>query len=293
MMKLARASSFFDRTDAVDAYSGQTLFRCQIDPFDEAKRDSYAPYRRMMSVAPDVVMPSHRCVRALGQVWIIGESEPDGWGEVHRRKFVVAPANRLLNVASLKDYLEGRPGRQQWAAVYWAKDVKQLESSSQPAQMFDLFTTSTIKLYEVAWGDGDAFLSTSARLQPSGLESSLALMLSHRAEAANLVRRTFSPSQGGYVDEVSEPVRCLRVRWQSLFEYDAETDRKHQEGDISVLAPADADLALNGLQVSLGAALGTPVQANTTCLLRFADASYQVLATHRQADVNILHCRKV
>lgn len=274
-MTIAQASSFFDRTDALDPYSGALLFRCQIDPFEDTKRDAYSAYRRVMSVAPDVVLPVHRTVRIFGNVWILGEEESDGWSQVHRRKVVISRGTSQLKVSTLSMFLAGTHTKQLWAAPYWNKDAKQIDTSSEQPQMFDVFLPEAVTPRKVLWNDSEAYLTLSSRPLASGLNSAFSLKLDTRPEAVNLINRVFSRSAGEYTSSVSHSIPALRVRWQSLFEYDAETDQRYRPGDFSLVVPATATV-------------------DTSTLVEFSSGQRAtVIATDTLSGEKVAHCRGV
>lgn len=274
MMSLAAASSYFDRTEVTDPFTGSLLCLAQIDPFDDSKRDAFSAYRRLLSTAPSVQIPEHRSIRALGQVWLVGEGEPDGLEDLHRRKYVIAPAKARLQVANLAGYLAGQASQEVYAAPYWNRDAKQMETSSAPVQLFDVFTPVAVGAQKVLWSTDAAYLTLSPRPAASGLASAFALKLDHRAEAGLVVTQAYSPAAGALTVTATTPVQLLRVRWQSLFEYDAQDDVKHANGDVSIVLPP-----------------GTAV--DTASRIQAGGHVYQVVSSSVIAGTVVAHARKI
>lgn len=272
-MNLAQASKYFDRIQVVDPFTGARLFLAQVEPYDDTKRDAYSAYRRILSVAPGTKIPTHRSVRLLGMDWIVGAGEADGMQELHRQKYVLSQASATLKVSTLAQYLQGQFSASVKAAPYWSKDAKQIDTSSEQPQLFDVFVSSSVEAKNILWDGTQAFLCTSARPMASGLLSAFSLKLTQTLEPAILRLRTYDPVVGGYTVNSSPAVNALRVRWQSLFEYNSQAEVRYQEGDLSVVLP------------------GTPL-VNTSTLVQFSDITYQVLSVEAMGGAQVAHCRK-
>ena len=274
MMTLAQASSYFDRTPVTDPYTGSLLFHAQIEPFEDSKRDAYSAYRRVLSTSPAVSIPAHRVVDLLGQRWIVGQGEPDGMQHLHRRKYVLSPVDTELSVSSMNQFVSGVTGYKLFASVHWLKDVKQESVSSEHPQSFEVFLPSMVTPRQILWGASGAYLVLSPRMMPSGFVAALCLKLETPVEQARLVTRVYDPVAGGYTvaNPAGTPVNALRVRWQSLFENSSASDRKYENGDVSVVLPT-------GTLVPPGAQL------------RFTDRTYQALATDNFGGAVVVHAR--
>lgn len=292
MMTLQAASAFFDRTEALDPYTGVKLFMCQIDPFDESKRDSSTSYRRVMSVADGTVIPEHRSIEALGVVWVVGDPEPDGMESIHRKKYVLVPTTGRLKISTLAEFLGGTHQHNVWASVSWARDDKSQKTTSAPAQMYDIFIGREAPTASILWSDTRAFLVNSWRPMPSGLGCAHSLMLEAGAEPATITTRTFNIATGGYQVVGQLNTQCLRVRWQNLFEYDAQTDRRFEEGDLSVVVPSSVEIGLLGQLIASEAGVGLGTVSKTTSQLEVSGTRYQVLEVNTRAGVKVLHCRR-
>lgn len=273
MLTLAQASSYFDRIEVTDPFTGALLFKGQVEPFEDSKRDAYSAYRRVLSVAPDVAMPVHSTVNLMGQTWLVGAGEVDGMQQLHRRKFVLSPVTAQLEVSTLGQYLQGVSSRALHAAPYWNKDVKQVDVSSQQPQTYDVFLPSEVAARSILWDDEQAFLVLSPRPMPSGFTAAYSLRLDHAMESATLVSRTFNPVAGALVDGPTTSVPCLRVRWQSLFDYDAQTDERYKEGDVTLVMPAGCGVT-------------------TASKLTVGGLKYQVLAVDTMVDALAVHGRR-
>ena len=83
-MKLSSAARFFDRVSVYHPDTLSFLFKCQIDNFDGSRRDAFAAYRRLMTTDAECQIPETGSIRLWDRVWLVGESQNDGWETTHR-----------------------------------------------------------------------------------------------------------------------------------------------------------------------------------------------------------------
>lgn len=245
MLTLADASRYFDRTPITDPYTNALLFYAQIDPYQDAVRDSATAYRRVMSVAPGIPMPAGRLVKILGSIWIVGDSETDGMSVAHREKYVIHPAPTLLGVRTLSGFVNAGAATAAWGDMVWLKDAKEESSSSRTNPMYTAYLPTSVALaeYDVVTVGAIGYLVGPPHDQASGVLSATCAKLEYAPVNATLATRVYAPVQGLYTSSVDTTVKCLRVRWQSLYLYGSQGDAKYQEGDCSLVFPAGTVLA--------------------------------------------------
>lgn len=245
MLTLAAASSYFDRTPALDVTSGATLFLCQVDPFAESTRDSNTAYRRTLSVKPGTDIPASRTIKIFGRVWIVGDSEIDGMAAEHREKYVMHPADYAFTYHDLSGYISGTAGVTAWGSLEWLKDGKEEASSSRVVPLYTAYCSAAVPLAEfgVIKVGSRGYLLSTPHLQASGMQTATTLQLEHAVADASIATRTYDPVQGQFTVSVFDTVKCQRVRWQSLYLYGSQGDAKYQEGDCSLVFPAGTVLA--------------------------------------------------
>lgn len=274
-MKLVDASSYFDRTEALDPVTGRVLFLGQIGSYDDSKRDASSAYRRVLSVRPGTAIPASRAVKMLGVTWIIGNMEPDGLEELYRNKYVLQQSQGSFNVSRLAGFLSGSVANTQYASAHWVKDAKQLEVSSVAPHLFDLTTSATadVRLHDVIWNASQAFLVLSPRQQPSGYLISNSLELDQIVPiAATITGRQYDPVLGEYTAPTAVVANSLVVRWQSLFEYGSQASERYQEGDVSIVLPLSAVV-------------------DTASTVTVGPVVYQVLAVMEISEAVVVHAR--
>lgn len=275
MMTLAQAAGYFDRTPVLDPDTGFELFRGQVDPYDDSKRDAGAAYRRVMSVRPGTVIPASRAVSILGQPWLVGHMEADGLADPHREKYVLAPATAKVAISRLSGFLTGAPATTLWAGTEWVKNAKEIETSSKQPEMTRVYLPlgSDVRERDVVSYTGYAYLALAVHTQPSGFSVAECLRLEQTAPAAATVgARTYVPGTG-FAAGSSTQVQCLRVRWQNLFEYGGPADDRYQEGDAALALPT-----------------GTVV--TTRDKVTFDGIVWQVLAVDTLAGAVVVHARR-
>jgi hypothetical protein len=277
MMTLAAASAYFDRTEVFDGYTGASLFFAQIDPYDDSKRDAMVAYRRVLSVAPGVSIPDHRCIRVFGAVYIVaGEPSIDGLSEAHRVKYVLQSADGHFKVGSISQFLASTPAATVYGFASWVKDAKQEGESSDVANVFEVILPlgTAVKPQQMLWQDGVAYIAISVRRLPSDYVGITAVRLDQiEPIAATIQSRVYNPAAGAYTLGSAEIAQGLRVRWQSLFRYDAQLEERHQEGDFTLALPE-----------------ATPV--NSSSKISFGGATYGVLAVNPIEGAVTVHVRR-
>lgn len=277
MMTLAEASSYFDRTQVLDAYSGLPLFLAQIDPYDDSKRDAMVAYRRILSVAPGVTIPAHRTISVFGAIWLVaGEPEIDGLEEQHRVKYVLQMALGQWKIGSITEFLAGAAPAGVFAFPGWSKDSKETAESSDVTNNFEVLLPfgTPVAPQQIIWANDAAYLAMSVRTLPSEFVGVTAVRLDQMAPAAADVQsRVYSPAEGAYTLGALQTVAALRVRWQSLFSYDSQMEARNQEGDFTLVLP-----------------LGTAV--STSSRITFGGDAHTVLGVNQLAGGVAVHARK-
>lgn len=272
-MKLVDVASYFDRTPVTDPITGVQLFLAQIDNFDDARRDASAAYRRILSVRPGTIVPG--VIKLMNIVWLVGAMEPDGLEELHRQKYVIQRATDTLKVSSLSAFLAGTYASIHWSSPNWVKDAKQLETSSETPQIYDvaLPSNASVAAQTILWATGSAYLVLAPHPVASGLILATCLKLEQSAPVVvNIQTRTYNPVTGTYSTPAGSSINALRVRWQSLFAYGSQASDRYQEGDVAIVLP-------------------TGTAATTNTLVTLLGATYQTLAVLNVAGAVVLHAR--
>lgn len=276
-MRLAAAASYFDDQILTDAYGTATI-RGQFDLFDDSKRDGVSTRRRILSVAPDTVIPARRALRFDGYVWLVGSGNPDYFGaSAIRRKYVLHEADGLAQIRTLAEFLSGVAGLSAYAALEWVKAIKEIDESSELTDMMSVVLAST----ESPPGLGILTLSGKHYLLREPHESSAGFMAvlveevkEPAIEVGSFTGRTYEPVSDTWTG-ASAPVSFLRLRWQSHFRYLSQRTPTYQAGDDVLVCLQSA---------------ATP-KANDRITL--SDGAWQVISARPEGGCWSLHARRI
>lgn len=97
-MKISAVARYFDREKVYDAYTGLLLFKGQmLSPAEHVSGDTFR--RHTLSTADGMVAPARGAVTIMGDVWLIGNNNPDGHNyTVMRRNFTLKKSTGLMNL---------------------------------------------------------------------------------------------------------------------------------------------------------------------------------------------------
>lgn len=275
-MKLKNVAKLFDRLTFADAYNLGTTFKGQMDVFDDSKRDGLTIERRIMSVAPAVVIPARRTVIADGITWLIGDSQRDYYkSEAIRHKYVVHQASELASVKTFEQAIANAAGTQAWAARTWIKSAKEIDISSDLTNVYDIYFArgETIPEKTLVYLGGRWHLVRTTYTSAAGLLVALVDELPEPVvTSATLKDRVYVRSSDSYT-ETTVTVTAVRIHWQSFFEYPVRGAEKYKPGDV-VLIIRKAD--------------GTP---NANDKITVAGESFNVVSVTDEGSVWSAHLR--
>ena len=143
-MKFRNLSQVFDDLDTYDGYSGRYLFRSQQAAFETAQPEGSLAKRRVLSAAPNIVMPARRCVRILDEYWIVGGQSIDGlFNRALRASYWTRKGTDLPTVRTPGQAALGAGGTAAYCMREYFKDtVDGLSTSDYFTQYLVSFSTS-------------------------------------------------------------------------------------------------------------------------------------------------------
>jgi len=254
-MRLAAAASRFDTTLCADASNPATTFYGQLDLFDDSRRDGATVVRRILSVAPDVVIPAGRVLTILGEQWLVGMEQSDVYaGAAVRAKYVLHRADGAATIQSVAQALSAG-STATYAGKLWVKDLKEIEVSSLLEGFFNLYLPRNVT---VIAGNVIA-LSGNLHMVRASYLSAAGFLIAECAElASGVVAATYTSEAYSPVTDTATPTNTaanlLHVRYQDDYAYLTLADPKFVKGDEkgyvlkSVIATAAA-----GARVTIGA----------------------------------------
>lgn len=139
-MRMAAVSSFFDREQAYDGYSGAAAFKCQFSSFDDAAADGTTNRRRGMSVSHGTVIPLRRVVRLSDQRWVISDPTDDSFlDDTVRVNYNLRKATHLLSVLTPGQAALAASGLATYAQLYYFKDTVNPQSETEYSTFWNAF----------------------------------------------------------------------------------------------------------------------------------------------------------
>jgi hypothetical protein len=237
-MRLATAAKYFDKLLCQDAFAPTTTFYGQFDVYDDSKRDGATVVRRVLSVAPDVVIPPRRVITAAGETWIVGASNPDSYGGANlRQKYVIQRAHGVATLRTVAQAL-GTGGTPTYASKLWIKDLKEIEVSSKLHGWFNVYLSSydTVNAGDLIEVLGRQHLVRACYLSAAGFKVAEASELGLDAVTVGTYKAmTFSAVNDERTVASTTALNLLKVRFQDLFVYEEQAQPKFQEGDLKAL----------------------------------------------------------
>jgi len=107
-MDLFDAATYFDNEIFQDYFDDSVTFYGQMRPFTESTRSGPATQRRVLSVDPDISMPTRRVIKMVstGKVYIVGARNEDYWfDEMIRKEYPTVPVNYQATVGNIGNFL--------------------------------------------------------------------------------------------------------------------------------------------------------------------------------------------
>lgn len=255
-MKLADAARFFDRLVCADAYDPASTFLGQLDLFDDSRRDGTTVTRRVLSTAPDTVMPARGVITAQGATWLVGQDQPDTFGDrVIRRKFILHDAQALAVRRTPGQLLTGAAGVSAYAARSWIKAQKEIEISSRLFNLYHVFFTASesVAVGSVIEMMGVRHFVRNIFAADSGLQVAQCDELPAGCVQAGTYRSQLA-SYNPVTDVMTGTdiaLNVLKVRWQVDFDYDNQAAETYSRGDAQIFVAKSAVTAQAGDRVTL------------------------------------------
>lgn len=274
-MKLKRVAAYFNRTRCADAYTGDFLFKGQLDVYTEGVRDGVTIQRRVLELEPELQIPSRRCVSFGRENWIIGARNVDMFmGDEIRNKYAIQRAEGLAKVTTLAQALDVVPTSQEmFASPIWVRTSKEVAEDSEEFNQLNIYVAqvenvgirSLVELANRVYIVKESYLSTAGftALVVEMLDEPVHTQL--QVETLRLDPFTQQPLPGGTYP-------CVHLRWQAAFRYLSQMTPTFERGDEQFVVPAHAEVP-PGSAIKVGA------------------NRYRVVGTQDQDGVLYVHAR--
>ena len=144
-MKLKSAARFFDTCPVYDAYSGALLFKIQTSTFLQSSAEGSTAARRVASLDPNLNLPDHNCILALGQIWIAGASNPDEWaGSAIRKAYWTRLATDDMKLLTPSEAALSATGTRVFGCKKYLRESLNGGADSQLDPVWEVFLSSNL-----------------------------------------------------------------------------------------------------------------------------------------------------
>jgi len=254
-MKLADASTYFDRLLALDGYDDTIeLFYGQFDLFDDSKLDGSAVMRRIIATGPDPVLPARGVIVIGGSyIYILGQNHKDWYGDkVIREKFVILPVNVpvISSAGSIKDILSDTPSTL-YAERVWVKNLKDAAVTSDKFPIYNIFLSviETVEPGELIKVNNDRYHRViGVTKSAAGFLACESVELSSdaRATASHYQKGTYVAATDSHPFVLAGTGEVIWERFQTFYDFENPAVEDRMPGDIRASGLVSDFSALKG-----------------------------------------------
>lgn len=277
-MDLSIASSFFDNDEVRDAYTGRLLFLAHSMPHDDTTSSGSTVRRKTLVTEPDMRAPARRVISFNGEIWIVGNSNPDSFqGELVRRNFGLKKSSGLFQLLTPGQAASGTPGLRMHAQRDYFRDTTDTQTSSEWDTMWSVYCPFNEPVKKGMYLQLGTTLMRIRNLYPSVDEFLVAEADELDADVrqqVEFIRKGKMDLVSGVAPEESVFVDVLQFEIPKGYSFRVEAEAQTVAGDRSiVLEKADYIPA-------------------TGATFRMLGAEWRVMSVVPQADSWALHARR-
>lgn len=281
-MRLKKVSRYFDTCPVYDAYSGQALFKVQTANFMERSSEGSTATKRIISVDPSIVMPSHSCILALDQILIVGGSNPDEWGGAAIRKgYWVKLATDTMTLLTAGQAAEKSAGTPIFGSKKYSRGVANggtdseldpywkiyVSANTQALRGYFLKSGSTLYRVRLEYNDLDGFKT----LESDEVDEPNLYVSFTSGQRYDAISDSYAPS---YITTTG-----VALDYSKVYTKISNTDVKSEQGDICML------ISVNSITPKVGQQLA--IQEG-----KFK-GSWRILSSISEGDAWRLHIRRI
>lgn len=256
-MKLKNAARFFDTCPVYDAYSGALLFKAQTSTFLESSVEGSTAARRVISVAPEVTIPTHSCILALQQLLLIGASNPDEWaGSTIRAAYWTKRVTDSFKLLTPAEACNNAAGTVAYGQRQYLRETINTQTDSELDPMWNIFLSKSLSpvtgyflkgpntLYRIrlSYEDIDGFRTCQSDEVTGG---TVAITVTGSNTTYNPVTDTYTP--------VSYNSTGIVLDYHKSFTRRTQGDYKVESGDVCLVVPKASVVAVQGMELTIQA----------------------------------------
>jgi hypothetical protein len=237
-MKFSNVSKVFDTIETFDAYSGRYLFKSQPDSFETSNPEGSVARRRVLSVAPGLVMPARRVIRLLNELWIVGAGSSDGmFGRNVRDSYWMRKATDFATIRTPGQAALGTGGFTTYCMREYLKDTIDASTSADYYAQYEThfsitelvtrggYIVTPTKLFRVRAARDDVAGFLMASTDELGLESLV---------TATFTSSSYSPATDTNTT-TNTAVPALIINRARLYRLETQDDARYLSGDHTLL----------------------------------------------------------
>lgn len=242
MPEMVDVASHFDDIPAVDAYSSVYAFDAQFSSFQESAPDGTTAKKRTMSVRPSVTIPTRRVITFMGETWIIGDGNVDGFQATQvRQAYWMKKSSGLATKLTPGQLVSSSAGYDLYANQEYFKDTVNsiTDSEYDPFWLINIASTETAsKGHYIRIGN------TLSRVRSFHLETAgFNVLQCDQLDSSNLV--TASITSGTY-DPVTDTntvtaanLAGVLLEPSKFYRLATQADPKYNAGDMNFVTSSN------------------------------------------------------
>lgn len=278
MPSLFDVAKHFDDIPATDGYTAAPLFNVQLSTFLGSSPDGSVAQKRVVSTAPNLVMPARSVISTLGETYLVGTGILDGiYGQAIRRTYWTKLVTESMEVLTPGQACLGSAGVAAWARKEYLKDLVNSPTDAEYDPFWEVFFASTEPVVKGSFFKvGTTFYrARSVHLDAAGFTNAA----SDELDTGSRVSLTFA--QTGAYDPITDSYAAGSVTTTGFVidrykTYDllTEADSLNKSGDMTAVVAASAITPAVGHKLTI------------------ASREWQVLTATPEADAWSLHIRR-
>lgn len=278
MPEIFDVAKHFDDIAITDGYTSAALWYAQISTFLGSSPDGSVAQKRVVSTAPDLVMPARRVITALGETYVVGSGILDGiYGRSIRKTYWTKLITDTFQILTPAQACLGSAGTTAKGRREYLKDLVNNQTDAEYDPFWEIFLAST---ETVAKGTflkvgSTLYRARSVHLDDAGFTNAASDQLDAGAGVSVTFTQTgaFDPITETYASGSVTTAGILLDRYK-LYEQLTEADALNKPGDMSLIVAASAITPLVGRNLSI------------------ASRDWEVLTVTAELDAWHLHIRR-
>jgi hypothetical protein len=150
-MRFSKVAGYFDRTAIKDAYTGVLLFYGQmIAPAERVSGDTFR--KHTLSTASTASAPARRVIDVLGDKWVMGNGNLDGFnGVAVRKNWSLKRATNSGQLHTPGELIDNVAGPTVYFFKEYFRDTVNVATTSDYDSYFDLYLPGTEPVLKGSW----------------------------------------------------------------------------------------------------------------------------------------------